>query len=187
MSVTAVRIFCVIFGNHHNPRYLVKKKEAVAARIAAIMLFSAVMLPACSSLSLQQVDYGWPVESVLTVSEANTVTEGRHAISFNVAPLAEAEFENANALRGKEIRLLRSTDGMYYVTGSQFKHVYVMAPEAGELSLHRKYEVSEKGLTKPALNQREPYVELIDGSSVRLLMTRDDIIEEKDLRAEGRK
>ncbi|MDL1893659.1 hypothetical protein FBQ87_12355 [Sphingobacteriales bacterium CHB3] len=164
-----------------------KNEGAVVARAAITIAALALLLPACSSFYLPQVDYGWPVESVLSVNENNTVTEGRYAISFNVAPLAQEEFENPQALKGKEIRLLRSTEGMYYVTGPRFKHVYVMVPNAGELKLHRKYEVSEHGLSRPALNQREPYVELIDGGNLRLLMTSDDILEEKDLRAEGRK
>lgn len=162
-----------------------KTQAATTARTAAAIAVLALLLPACSSFSLQQVDYGWPVESVLKVADNNVVTEGRHAISFNVAPLAEQEFENANALKGKEIRLLRSNEGMYYVTGPGFKYVYVMAPEASELKLHRRYEVSQTGLKNPALNQREPYVELIDGNEVRMLMTSDDIIEKRELRAEG--
>lgn len=151
----------------------------------SLVFAAALLLPACSSFSLQQVDYGWPVESVLKVSDKNTVAEGRHAMTFSVAALAEIEFENPNALKGKEIRLLRSNDGMYFVTGANFKHVYVMAPEARELALRQKFEVSQTGLKNPALNQREPYVELLDGSNLRILMTVDDMVQEQDLRAEG--
>jgi hypothetical protein len=166
----------------------VKKKMVVRIPgIAVVALLLGVLVPACSSLSLQQVDYAWPVESVLTVKDDNTVTEGRHAMKFNVAPLAEKEFENPNALKGKDIRLLRNNAGMYFITGQNFKHVYIMAPESGELTLRTTFEVSQTGLQKPALNQREPYVELIDGSNLRVLMSSDDLLEEQDLRAEGRK
>ncbi|MER3524090.1 MAG: hypothetical protein C4326_08485 [Ignavibacteria bacterium] len=147
---------------------------------------AALLLPSCASLTLEQVDYAWPVESVLTVQENNIVTEGRHALTFNVAPLAEKEFNNPNALIGKQIRLLRNTSGYYFVTGPKFKYVYVMAPKAGELTLYSRLEVSKEGLKKPALNQRLPYVELLDAGSVRLLLTSDDIFEPQDLRAEGR-
>jgi hypothetical protein len=163
-----------------------KKTQSTKAGVAVLVVGIAFLLPACSSLSLEQVNFGWPVESVLMVKDDNTVSEGRHAVSFNVGPLAEKEFANPNALRGKEIRLLRHTDGMYYVTGAGFKYVYVMAPSASELNMHRRYEVSETGLRKPALNLREPYVELLDGSELRLLMTSDDMYKEADLRAEGR-
>lgn len=163
-----------------------KKKIMQQTMMASIIVGLAFLLAACSSLSLQQVDYGWPVESALKVKEDNTVSEGRYAISFNVAPLAEKEFENPNALKGKEIRLLRSNEGMYYVTGPNFKYVYVMTPGASELKLVQRFEVSKTGLKKPALNKRDPYVELIDGSELRVLMTSDDLFQEQDLRAEGK-
>lgn len=165
---------------------VMKKNVMRQARIATTVVGLAFLLPACSSLSLQQVDYGWPVESALKVKDNNTVSEGRYAISFNVAPLAEKEFEDPNALIGKEIRLLRSNEGMYYVTGANFKYVYVMTPGASELKLLRRFEVSKTGLKKPALNKRDPYVELVDGSELRLLMTSDELFEERDLRAEGK-
>ncbi len=163
-----------------------KNKLTQQTRMVSVIVGLAFLLPACSSLSLQQVDYGWPVESVLKVKDNNTVSEGRYAISFNVAPLAEKEFEDPNALKGKELRLLRSNEGMYYITGPNFKYVYVMTPQASELKLRNKFEVSKTGLKKPALNQRDPYVELLDGSDLRLLMTSDELLEEQDLRAEGR-
>lgn len=163
-----------------------KKNAMHQTRFAILIVGMTLLLPACSSFSLQQVDYGWPVESVLKVKDNNTVSEGRYAISFNVAPLAEKEFQDPNALKGKELRLLRSNEGMYYVTGPNFKCVYVMTPLASELKLRRKFEVSKAGLKQPALNQRDPYVELLDGKETRLMMTSEDIYEEADLRAEGR-
>ncbi len=163
-----------------------KKHHIKSMGAAALLLSVTFLLPACTSFSLQQVDYGWPVESVLKVKENNTVSEGRYAISFNVAPLAMREFQDSTALKGKELRLLRSNEGMYYVTGPNFKCVYVMTPLASELKLRRKFEISKTGLKKPALNQRDPYVELVDGSQIRVLMTSDELYEEQDLRAEGR-
>ncbi len=144
----------------------------------------AFAIPSCSSLSLQQVDFGWPVESALKVSNNNTVSEGRYAIAFNVAPLAAREFEDSSALKGKEIRLLRSNEGLYFITGANFKYVYVMTPGANELTLRNKFEVSKTGLKHPALNLRDPYVELIDGKDLRVLMSSDDVQEKTDLRAE---
>lgn len=144
-----------------------------------------IVLSSCSSFSVQQVDYGWPVESVLKVKDDNTVAEGRYAIAFNVATLALREFEDSLALRGKEIRVLRSTEGMYFITGQGFRHVYVMTPQASTLRLRRKFEVSPSGLKKPAMNQRDPYVELVDGP-FRVLMTSEDAYERTELRTEGR-
>lgn len=163
------------------------KKKPVLQRVAlaGAVMSAAVLMAACATLSLQEVEFAWPVESVLKVGDDNMVKEGRHALRFSVASLAEAEFENPNALRGKEIRLLRGNEGMYYVTGTGFRHVYVMSPDAHELRLYTTHEVSATGLKSPALNQREPYVELLDGS-VRMLMNSDELIEEQNLRAEGR-
>ncbi len=160
------------------------KKTVTTGWFAAFFLAVTLFLQGCTSFSLQQVDYGWPVESVLKVKDNNTVAEGRYAVSFNVAPLAMKEFEDSTALKGKELRLLRSNEGLYFVTGANFKYVYVMAPLASELKLRRKFEVSKTGLKQPALNQRDPYVELLDGKELRLLMTSDDMYEEVELRAE---
>ncbi len=160
-------------------------KPPLFARLLLPALGMGILLSSCSSFSLQQVDYGWPVESVLKVKDDNTVAEGRYAIAFNVATLAMREFEDSLALRGKEIRLLRSNEGMYYITGQGFRHVYVMAPQSNTLRLRRKFEVSPTGLKRPAMNQRDPYVELVDGS-FRVLMTSEDVYERTELRTEGR-
>lgn len=161
-------------------------RSVQSANLWLATLALAVSIPACASLTIQHVDYAWPVESVLVVGENNTVFDGRHALTFNVAPVAERELKNPDALKGKAIRLLRNGEGYYFLTGEQFKHVYVFLPEAGELRLSAQLEVSQQGLKRPALNQRSPYVELVDGASLRLLMTGDEILEPQDLRAEGR-
>jgi hypothetical protein len=53
-----------------------------------------------------------------------------------------------------------------------------MKPRAGELGLKKKIEVSPIGLLDPALNQRIPYIELIDGKTV-IKLTSDGIVEGK--------
>lgn len=162
-----------------------KKKPLQLVKTLLPLVAMGIVLSSCSSFSVQQVDYGWPVESVLKVKDDNTVAEGRYAIAFNVATLALREFEDSLALRGKEIRVLRSTEGMYFITGQGFRHVYVMTPQASTLRLRRKFEVSPSGLKKPAMNQRDPYVELVDGP-FRVLMTSEDAYERTELRTEGR-
>ena len=160
------------------------KRVLQAAKDLILMVGLGFLVPACSTFTLQQVDFGWPVESVLKVKDNNTVSEGRYAIAFNIAPLAAREFEDSTALKGKEIRLLRSNEGLYFLTGPNFKYVYVMTPGASELKLWHAFEVSKVGLKHPVLNQRDPYVELIDGKNMRILMTSDDVVKEADLRAE---
>jgi hypothetical protein len=135
-------------------------------------------ISSCASLLIEHVNFGWPVESVLTVTTTNTIEDVRYAVSFSVAGIASEEFEDSTALKGTELRLLRNTEGFYFITGPQFKHVYVMKPGPSELVMKSKIAVGSKKLVKPALNQRPPHVELID-DSLRLLLTSDDIAEGK--------
>ena len=133
----------------------------------------------CSTLRLENVDFGWPVESVVTVSSTNAIEDVRYSVSAHVAGLAQEEFQDSTALRGAKLRLLRSSEGYYFLTGPKFKHVYVFSPGASSLTLNKAIPVSETGLRNPALNQRPPYVELLDGDNARTLLTSDDILEVK--------
>jgi hypothetical protein len=150
-------------------------------RLVKLCLFSAALfvISSCSSLNLDRVDFGWPVESVVTVSNANTIEDVRYSVSAGVAGLAQEEFQDSTALRGAKLRILRSSEGYYFVTGPKFKHVYVFSPGPSSLFLNKAIPVSEGGLKNPALNQRPPYVELLDGENFRTLLTSDDIVEVK--------
>jgi len=138
-----------------------------------------VCLPGCSTLSLEQVDYGWPVESVLTVSQSNVIEDVRYGLRTGVGAVAQEEFQDSTALRGARLRLLRSTEGYYFLTGPRFKHVYVFAAGPSTLVLNKAIPVADAGLKSPAFNQRPPYVELIDGDTFRRLLSSDDIVEVK--------
>jgi hypothetical protein len=138
-----------------------------------------LFLSSCSSLTLEQVDFAWPVESAIKVDQHNIVEERRYAISFRVAGVAAEEFGDTTALAGTTIRLLRSVEGYYFLTGPKFKNVYVFTPGASELIEKNKIEVTKTGLKAPALNQRPPYVELIDGKSLKVLLSSNHIEEEK--------
>ncbi len=78
-----------------------------------------------------------------------------------------------------KVRLIRSSEGYYFLTGPRFKNVYVFESGEAELSLKTKIEVSKGGLANPALNQRPPNIELVDGDSFRKLLSSDDIVEGK--------
>ncbi|MDH3251706.1 MAG: hypothetical protein OEM41_02875 [Ignavibacteria bacterium] len=145
-----------------------------AGGLTALVL---LLLSSCSTLTIRNVDFGWPVESVQTVSSSNRIEDVRYALSMSAASLAAEEFQDSTALIGKEVRILRSRDGLYFVTGPEFRSVYVFAPSTGELSLTNKLEISPTGMKKPALNQRSPFVELLDGESFRRMLTGDEIIE----------
>lgn len=145
----------------------------------AVLLLMVFTFSSCGSLSLQWVDYSWPVESVVKVNQNNTVEEGRYAISIRVTNLAMEEFQDSTALIGVALRLLRSEEGFYFITGPKFKNVYVFNPGPSELNLKSKIEVSETGMKSPALNQRTPYVEVVDGKGWKRLLTSDSVAEEK--------
>ena len=117
----------------------------------------------CTTLNLQPADFSWPVESALKVDNKGNVTEERYSTEFNIAGLFYEEFQDSSAFKGKEIRLIRSTGGDYFITGKEFKNVYVFKASEGTLTLEKKIFISEFGLKEPAFNQRSPYIELVDG------------------------
>jgi hypothetical protein len=138
-----------------------------------------LMLPACSSVTLENANFAWPVEAVLTVNSMNIIEEGRYAFAVNIAPLAQAEFQDSTALRGKTIRVIRNAQGYYFVTGPRFKKVYVFRTGEGAFEEVTSIQVSETGLTQPALNQRPPFIELLDGNTPPKYLTNSDFLQEK--------
>jgi hypothetical protein len=75
----------------------------------------------------------------------------------------------------KEIRLIRDYQGYYYMTANEFKNVYVFQAEEGKLILENKIAISESGIVKPAFNQRNTYIELIDANNKILSLTHQGI------------
>lgn len=144
-----------------------------------VLSFLLLTLGSCASLELDRVDFGWPVESELSVDNAGMVREGHFAISFSVSQLSIEEFQDSTALRGSKIRILRNPEGYYFITGPKFKNVYVFRSAERVLDLKSKISVSTTGLRNPALNQRPPYVELLDNGHVSILLTSDAIEEGK--------
>lgn len=138
-----------------------------------------LLLPACSTVTLEDANFAWPVEAVLTVNSMNMVEEGRYAFTVNVAPLAQAEFQDSAALRGKPVRVIRNSLGYYFVTGPRFKKVYVFRAGEGSFEGVTSIMVSETGLQQPALNQRPPFIELIDGTAPPRYLTHTDFVQEK--------
>ena len=144
--------------------------------IKFIIISAALMLigTACSMLTLQPADFSWPVESLLKVDDQGNVTEDRYATSFNTVGLFYEEFQDSMAYKGKSIHLIRNNGGDYFITGEEFKNVYVFKASEGTLVLEKKIFISEFGLKQPALNQRSPYIELLDGDN-KMNLTSDGI------------
>jgi hypothetical protein len=98
----------------------------------------------------------------LVPDENGNVTDVRHGISFNVKPFKEQEFAASDSTRQiREIRLIRNSDGFYFITANQFTNVYVMEPGTGSLKLKNKIKVSESPLEDPAFYLRTSGVQLV--------------------------
>lgn len=125
-----------------------------------------ILISACSTLTLKPADYAWPIENALKVDAKGTITEQRFSFSVNVKPIFFEEFKDSTNYIGKELRIIRDRAGFYFITGKDFKNVYVFKPIESGMQLENKIVISEtKGLTSPAFNQRNQYIELIDATN----------------------
>ena len=136
------------------------KKSVIA------ILLTIPLLAACSSLTLKPVSFGWSVENVLKADSQGNVEEQRHSISFNVTPVFKAEFGDSTNADSKEVRVIRNNEGYYFIAAKEFKNIYVFGSGNGSMVLENKILVTEEGLQNPVFNQRNTYVELIDGNSI---------------------
>lgn len=129
----------------------------------------ALIVAACSSLTLKPADYSWPIENALKVDAKGFIEEQRYAFTLKVKPLFFAEFADSNNCSGKEIRIIRDKLGYVYMTGKDFKNVYIFISIEGGMKLENKVLIAEKGLVSPAFNQKTPNIELLDGSEKFIL------------------
>jgi hypothetical protein len=131
--------------------------------------FLVLITAACSSLILKPADFSWPIENVLKVDNKGFVEEQRYAFTLKVKSLFFEEFADSNNFAGKEIRIIRDKLGYVYITGKNFKNVYVFMSMEGGMKLSEKILVTEKGLNSPAFNQKSPNIELLDSPNKYLL------------------
>jgi hypothetical protein len=131
--------------------------------------FLLLILAACSSLKLKPADYAWPIENVLKVDNKGFVDEQRYSFTLKVKSLFFEEFADSTNFTGKELRIIRDKIGFFYITGKDFKNVYVFNTDESSMVLEKKILVNEKGLSAPAFNQKTPNIELLDGQSKYLL------------------
>lgn len=141
-------------------------------------LLLLIITAACSTLKLQQANFAWPVESVLSVNDDGMVIEDRYSISFDVRGLFFEEFQDSSVSKGKKIRIIRDVNGFYFITADKFQSVYVFKMDYGAMVLDNKINVSETGMTNPVLNQRLPDIELIDDSK-SMYLTNTGILRDK--------
>lgn len=133
-------------------------------RVFAISL-TLIITYACSSLVLSPSDFSWPIENVLKVDDKGFVSEDRYTFTINVKKLFFEEFKDSTNYSGKELRIIRDKSGYYYITGKEFKNVYLFLPIENGMKMENKIKILETdGLTAPVFNQKSPNIELIDGS-----------------------
>lgn len=128
-----------------------------------IIVFASIFIYACSTLTLKPADYAWPIENVLKADNKGFITEQRYSFSVNVKPIFYEEFKDSTNYIGKEVRIIRDKAGFYFITGKDFKNVYVFEPIESGMQLENKIEISEKqALSSPVFNQKNQFIELID-------------------------
>lgn len=124
----------------------------------AILLFAG-----CNkSMVISDVNYSQPIETVLTPNDQGVVDDVQHGLTFNILPLQYAETQDSSAVTTNEVRMIRGSEGFYYITASGYSNVYVMSPEKSSLKLVKKIKINEEGLAEPAFNQRSSYIQLLN-------------------------
>ncbi|MGK9475708.1 hypothetical protein [Melioribacter sp. OK-6-Me] len=130
----------------------------------------------CTVLMLKPADFSWPIESVLNVDENGYVHEKRHSFSINVNPLFFEETGDSSNTVNKQVRIIRDLEGYYYITSQGFKNIYLFFPTERGMKLFKKINVyTDKTLENPAMNQRQPYIELIDNQE-KFLLNKNGIV-----------
>jgi zona occludens toxin (predicted ATPase) len=142
-----------------------------------VFIFAVAMsLFGCSSLMLQPVNFSWPVESVLKADANGMVSDSRYAVSFSITQLIATELGDTLSPAYAPVRLIRDRDGLFYITAPHFRNVYVFAVGDGGMKQYRKIVIADSAMTDPKFNQRDTYIELLNGSA-KLALTKDGITE----------
>lgn len=150
-------------------------------RLTANLLIgvSIFTVAACAPpLTVSNVDYGQPMEAVLSPDSEGMVEDERGGLRFNIMPIQYEETGDTTQVTTEEVRVIRNQDGFYFVTAPGYQHVYVFKPvaEEAELELHEQILVDEEGIANPAFNQRTPHVQLLDGEDTEYRLTADGIV-----------
>ena len=149
-------------------------------KIIVPALLIIMFLGGCSSLILKPTNFGWPLEAVLKVDKNGNVQEKRYSLDFNTKELFLTETGDSLGYQNKELRVIRNSNGYYFMVANNFKNVYVFSPSEGSLSLSKKIAISDStGMNNPAFNQRPPYIELNYDNNKKVNLTNEGIKEEE--------
>lgn len=135
------------------------------------------LLASCATISLTPANFAWPVERVLTVDNKGMAKDDRYMISFNARPLLFEETGDSTSTRSIDLRVIRDAQGYYYITARGFRHVYVFEQGEGMLSLKTSILISEQGMRDPAFNQRQSFIQLLNGSEKPRSLTPAGLVE----------
>jgi hypothetical protein len=147
---------------------------------AVLVWFLAILaLPGCASVTLKPVDFSWSFESVLTADSAGYVKAEPKTIAFDAGELFRAETKDPGAAAGTIVRIIRDSDGYYFITSPGFRHVYIFTGANGKLTLEKKVLIAEQGMEKPFFNRRDLGIELVANGQVYLLSKKGIVTGEK--------
>jgi len=135
--------------------------KSVLGLSTVLLLFSGCK----QALVISDVDYAQPIETVLIPNEEGMVQDVQRGLAFNILPLQYEETQDSSSVTTEEVRLIRGSEGFYYITAPGYSNVYVMYPDENSLRMERKIKINEEGISQPAFNQREPYVQLLNRST----------------------
>jgi len=157
--------------------------------LTALLLFGLTVFMGCSqTLTISDVDYAQPIETVLQPDDEGVISDVQHGLAFNILPIQFAETGDTTSVTTEEVRMIRGREGFYYITASGYQHVYVLEPEERTLKLRKKIMIREEGISQPAFNQRNPYVQLLNretGENYALTAEGIRQLEENDTKKEG--
>ena len=140
-----------------------------------------LLLVGCKqSMVISDVDYSQPIETVLEPDEQGNVEDVQHGIRFNILPLQYAETGDSSTVNTREVRMIRGKEGFYYITAAGYSNVYVMAPDKHKLTLENKIKITETGIEKPAFNQRENYIQLLNRETNDIYTLTEQGVREKE-------
>lgn len=136
-----------------------------------------IVMSGCSSgLVIEQAEFSQPVESVLEVDDGE-VHDIRYGIRFSVDPILQEEGAGSVPV----VRLIRHQSGVYMLTASGFRHVWLLETGTNQLEVTDSILVRESGLGEPVFNQKGDWVELLDQSTGhQFRLTDEGLVEEEN-------
>jgi len=142
-------------------------------------LFAVILLFTISScktvLELTPVDYSVLLETVLKPDGNGLVADRGYGVQFNIKPVHFLETGDSTTVHS-EYRFIRDSSGFYYLTSVGYRNVYIFKPDDAKLKLHKQVLITEAGLSRPAFNQRNPVIQLIDGESMTYVLNKDGLV-----------